>query len=277
MLGVNVKYVYNNSMFFSRIPPVSRWSRAYAKGFSAPDEPPERQTVGRGREGVPPNVQQQTRVNAEQKDEEVGLPSREQVLSACLSTSAILVAVGAALSVALMNFSSTDGDGVFDAANLVGNFSEDNILAMILTAGSVTGARQLLLMSWEEFRSATDAANTQVLVPLRGNFIDIATVGTIPAISEEFLFRFVLIPAISPDWRGAIIAGLVFGVLHMNGGRNAAFAAWASMVGTMYGFLYLHSNSLGICAGAHAMANVVSASIWLASRQGSGSNDARKV
>ena len=33
-----------------------------------------------------------------------------------------------------------------------------------------------------------------------------------------------------PGRRGVLIAGLAFGVLHNSGGRNPAFAAWASLV-----------------------------------------------
>ena len=91
-----------------------------------------------------------------------------------------------------------------------------------------------------------------------------AYVGSVPARAEEFLFRFALLPAISPDWRGAIISGLVFGALHVNGGRNVAFAAWASAVGTSYGYLYLYTGSLAASAAAHALANVLSALLWTA-------------
>ncbi len=39
--------------------------------------------------------------------------------------------------------------------------------------------------------------------------------------------------------RGVIIAGGAFGLLHNNGGRNWAFAAWASAVGVVYGAAFL--------------------------------------
>ena len=128
----------------------------------------------------------------------------------------------------------------------------------------MTGARVLLLNVWDDFRAATDTANGQVLLPLDGSVADIALVGSVPALAEEFLFRFALLPAISPDWRGAVISGLVFGVLHVNGGRNAAFAAWASAVGAAYGYLYLYTGSLAASAAAHALANVLSAWLWTA-------------
>jgi hypothetical protein len=38
-----------------------------------------------------------------------------------------------------------------------------------------------------------------------------------------------------------LIAGVAFGVLHNNGGRNWAFAAWASLVGVVYGAAFLYT------------------------------------
>ena len=36
-----------------------------------------------------------------------------------------------------------------------------------------------------------------------------------------------------------MLAGVAFGVLHNNGGRNWSFAAWASVVGVLYGAAFL--------------------------------------
>ena len=66
------------------------------------------------------------------------------------------------------------------------------------------------------------------------------------------------------------IAGLAFGVLHNSGGRNPAFAAWASAVGCAYGALFLATGSLACPAMAHTLANVASAALWKAEQQGGG-------
>ena len=194
-------------------------------------------------------------------------PTRDQVVAACLSTSAVLGAVGVGIYLAAPYISPAKGTEAFDAlhaGSLIGEISLKSIGATLTTAGAVTGARVLLLNVWDDFRAATDTANGQVLLPLDGSVADIALVGSVPALAEEFLFRFALLPAISPDWRGAVISGLVFGVLHVNGGRNAAFAAWASAVGAAYGYLYLYTGSLAASAAAHALANVLSAWLWTA-------------
>jgi membrane protease YdiL (CAAX protease family) len=43
---------------------------------------------------------------------------------------------------------------------------------------------------------------------------------------QELFFRGAILPLVGVDWRGIAVAGLVFGILHITGGRNAAFAAW---------------------------------------------------
>ena len=250
--------------------------RACGQGFSPEkqgakrDEPIRRVDTEEQQE-----QQQELQQKLRQRREEGIRPSRDQILSACLSTSAILGVVGAGVFLAAPYVSPAKGTAAFEAmhaieaAALVGDLNAETLVVTLATAGAVTGARFLLLGAWDDFRAATDTANEQVLVPLRGNAADIAIVGAVPALAEEFLFRYALVPAISPDWRGALISGLVFGALHVNGGRNAAFAVWASAVGTAYGALYLHTGSLAACVAAHALANVLSASLWLGTYQSS--------
>ena len=43
---------------------------------------------------------------------------------------------------------------------------------------------------------------------------------------QELFFRGAILPLVGVDWSGAAVAGLIFGILHLTGGRNAAFAAW---------------------------------------------------
>jgi hypothetical protein len=62
--------------------------------------------------------------------------------------------------------------------------------------------------------------------------------------------------------RGVALSAALFGVLHVGGGRNAAFAAWATGVGALYGGLYLATANLWVPAGAHVFANFASAALW---------------
>ncbi|KAL6762828.1 hypothetical protein V8C86DRAFT_2511604 [Haematococcus lacustris] len=126
--------------------------------------------------------------------------------------------------------------------------------------GLVTAARLGLQAVWPELRLAAQRSNAQILSPL--SWPDMVLVALLSGIPEELLFRGGLIPVTSPDWRGVVLSGLVFGALHNGGGRNWAFAAWASAVGCLYGALFLVSHNIWVPAAAHAAANFASAAIW---------------
>lgn len=132
----------------------------------------------------------------------------------------------------------------------------------LATAGAVTAARFALLAAWPAFRESTDVSNRQVLSLLSGPG-DVLLVSLLPAVAEELLFRGALLPSIYPDWRGAAIAGAVFGVLHVNGGRNAAFGAWAGVVGVAYGLAFVETGNLLVPVAAHGIANIASSYWWL--------------
>ena len=63
--------------------------------------------------------------------------------------------------------------------------------------------------------------------------------------------------------RGALIAGVGFGLLHNSGGRNWAFAGWASLVGIAYGAAFLATQDILVPMGAHSLANWASGALWL--------------
>ncbi|KAL0048712.1 hypothetical protein WJX82_009409 [Trebouxia sp. C0006] len=147
---------------------------------------------------------------------------------------------------------------------LVGSEDYTHQLVTLATASIVTGARLALLAIWSDFAEASDTSNQQVLTPLTR--ADLIWLSCLPGISEELLFRGALIPATFADWRGAVISAIIFGVLHNNGGRNWAFAAWASAVGLLYGTAFLSTQDLLVPAGTHCIANYASATLWLRKR-----------
>ncbi len=66
------------------------------------------------------------------------------------------------------------------------------------------------------------------------------------------------------DWAGVAVAAGVFGALHVGGGRNAAFAVWASVVGLAYGALAVTLRDGSAPMAAHALANAAGALAWRA-------------
>jgi membrane protease YdiL (CAAX protease family) len=165
-------------------------------------------------------------------------------------------------------------------------------------AAVVTAARLALLSSWPDFREATERSNVAALSRL--DYADLLWVATLPAMSEELLFRGALLPAVYPDWcaarpwrlaeelrarpcrtglpsptrppvcrRGVLVSGAVFGALHnTGGGRNAAFAAWAAGVGCVYGGTALLTGSIWAPVAAHALANAAAGALWMRQRRG---------
>jgi len=115
--------------------------------------------------------------------------------------------------------------------------------------------------AWPEFRQAGDAAGAT----LRGlSWTDVLLVAAVSGLGEELLFRDALLPAFAPDWRGAAAAAAVFGVLHVSGGRNSAYAVWATAVGLAYGLLALQLHDGWAPVAAHALANAAGGLLWQA-------------
>ena len=133
-------------------------------------------------------------------------------------------------------------------------------------AAAVTAARRAVLRVSPDFAAATDRSNAQVLTPLRRGASaagDLVTVSFLPAVAEETLFRGALIPALGGGPVAVVASGCVFGALHVGGGRNAAFAAWAALVGCLYGAAAVGTGDVAVAMLAHGLANYASAATWL--------------
>ncbi|KAJ7533821.1 hypothetical protein O6H91_13G066400 [Diphasiastrum complanatum] len=124
----------------------------------------------------------------------------------------------------------------------------------------VSVSRQLLLKTWPAFSRSSQAANEQVLKSL--DPLDYVVVSVLPGISEELLFRGAVLPLFGIDWKGVLLTGIIFGALHLTGGRNKAFAIWASFIGILYGTLSVWTMDLLVPMATHSLANLVAAVMW---------------
>eukprot|EP00798_Chlamydomonas_sp_ICE-L_P008083 gene8083-1325_t len=190
--------------------------------------------------------------------------SKGQVLSSCVSTTGWMLLIGFFLRLyAETNATEvlgTDPQVLAEFLQINGIESWSNVGIVLGAVLTVTGARVALMKVWPEFRIATNRSNQQILQPL--GWIDIIVIASLTGISEEFLFRGAIIPASFPDWRGVVLSGVIFGALHNSGGRNIAFAAWASAIGCFYGGLFLFTHNLWVPAAAHSLSNFASAALW---------------
>eukprot|EP00469_Lotharella_globosa_P011481 CAMPEP_0167778256 /NCGR_PEP_ID=MMETSP0111_2-20121227/4152_1 /TAXON_ID=91324 /ORGANISM="Lotharella globosa, Strain CCCM811" /LENGTH=339 /DNA_ID=CAMNT_0007668539 /DNA_START=19 /DNA_END=1038 /DNA_ORIENTATION=- len=228
------------------------------------------------REGVQDEVDQLKRQIQEQAEKDSTpqvrdpLPpqTKAEIFRACFLVSGLIGSTGVALrkyAGAKLKISGADPETIRTFTSLeipdLLHIEPKDVGVMLGVGLAVTALRQLTLKIWEDYQWATDRSNEQVLRPL--SMLDLAWVALLPGISEELLFRGALIPAVFPDWRGALIGALTFGVLHNSGGRNLASATFATAAGAAYGASFLATQSLLVPMGAHSLSNFLSAVLWL--------------
>ena len=99
-----------------------------------------------------------------------------------------------------------------------------------------------------------------VLKPLA--FPDLIWLGLLPGLSEELLFRGVMLPALGLNHLAVIVSSICFGVLHLSGSGQWAYVIWASIVGIILGYSAFLSGNLLIPIVAHVVTNLVSSYLW---------------
>ena len=86
--------------------------------------------------------------------------------------------------------------------------------------------------------------------------------GLLPGLSEELLFRGVMLPALGLDPIGIVLSSLCFGVLHMTNLQQWPYAVWATIVGMILAFTMVETGNLLIPIIAHITTNFVSGLSW---------------
>jgi uncharacterized protein len=124
----------------------------------------------------------------------------------------------------------------------------------------LTGLSEIIYALWGTYRHSADFYLTMVLAPLA--IPDILWLGLLPGLSEELLFRGVMLPAIGLDPIGIVLSSLCFGVLHMTDTRQWPYAVWASIIGIVLGFTMVETGNLLIPIVAHITTNIVSGLSW---------------
>jgi uncharacterized protein len=124
----------------------------------------------------------------------------------------------------------------------------------------ITVASSLAYRLWADYRQSADYYLALILKPLA--LPDLIWLGLLPGMSEELLFRGVMLPAIGLNWFGLLISSLCFGVLHYSGSQQWAYVIWATIIGSVLGGSAIMSGNLLIPIVAHITTNFVSACIW---------------
>lgn len=124
----------------------------------------------------------------------------------------------------------------------------------------ITGASSLVYRLWPAYRKSADIYLNLVLKPLF--WPDLIWLGLLPGLSEELLFRGVMLPALGLDTSGLVVSSLCFGILHLSGWEQWPYAIWATVVGLLLGFCALSTGNLLVPIVAHIFTNLLSSFLW---------------
>lgn len=113
---------------------------------------------------------------------------------------------------------------------------------------------------WSPYRKSADYYLEMVLKPLA--LPDIIWLGLLPGLSEELLFRGVMLPAFGLNYIAVIISSVCFGILHLSGSQQWPYVVWATIVGLLLGYSALVSGNLLVPIVAHIVTNMISSFMW---------------
>ncbi len=110
------------------------------------------------------------------------------------------------------------------------------------------------------YRKSADYYLEMVIKPLA--LPDLLWLGLLPGLSEELLFRGVMLPALGADHVAVIVSSLCFGVLHLSGAEQWPYVIWATIIGIILAYSALLSGNLLVPIMAHIVTNLLSSYLW---------------
>ncbi|OKH24126.1 abortive phage infection protein [Hydrococcus rivularis NIES-593] len=143
-------------------------------------------------------------------------------------------------------------------------FTSGAFLLGIGVAGGIIVASSIIYRLWPAYRRSADAYLELVIKPLI--WPDLIWLGLLPGLSEELLFRGVMLPALGLDLTAVIFSSLLFGILHLSGRQQWPYVVWATVVGFALGYSAWMTGNLLVPIVAHILTNLVSSSLWKAGK-----------
>jgi uncharacterized protein len=141
------------------------------------------------------------------------------------------------------------------------NWAEGRSLLIGIALGlGITAASSIAYRVWASYRQSADFYLAMVLAPL--TWVDLIWLGLLPGMSEELLFRGVMLPAIGLTAFGVLVTSACFGVMHFSGSQHWSYVIWATVIGTVLGCSAIATGSLLVPITAHITTNLVSAYLW---------------
>jgi uncharacterized protein len=136
---------------------------------------------------------------------------------------------------------------------------QDGLLGVAIGAGITLGSF-LLYRVWQPYRQSAEFYLSMVITSL--SWLDLIWLGLLPGLSEELLFRGVMLPAIALTNFGILITSLCFGVMHFSGLQHWAYVVWTTVVGIILGWSAVETGNLLVPVVAHIFTNLISAFYW---------------
>ena len=113
---------------------------------------------------------------------------------------------------------------------------------------------------WSAYRRSADEYLAIVLKPL--HWPDLLWLGLLPGLSEELLFRGVMLPAIGLNGLGIVVSGASFGVLHLSSIQQWPYVVWATVIGVVLALSAVATGNLLVPIVAHVVTNLASSLVW---------------
>ncbi|MDY6804722.1 MAG: CPBP family intramembrane glutamic endopeptidase, partial [Cyanobacteriota bacterium] len=98
----------------------------------------------------------------------------------------------------------------------------------------ITVASSIIYRVWPTYHRSADVYLELVVKPLF--WPDLIWLGLLPGLSEELLFRGVMLAAFGLNTTALIVSSVCFGVLHMSGKQQWPYMIWATVVGFLLGY-----------------------------------------
>lgn len=124
----------------------------------------------------------------------------------------------------------------------------------------ITAASAVMYRIWKAYRDSADYYLELVIKPLA--LPDLIWLGLLPGMSEELLFRGVMLPALGLTWFGLVLSSLCFGILHFSGSEQWSYVIWATVIGVVLGLSAVLTGNLLVPIVAHITTNLISSCVW---------------
>ncbi len=124
----------------------------------------------------------------------------------------------------------------------------------------ISVSSSLVYRFWPAYQRSADYYLELVLKPLV--WADLIWLGLLPGLSEELLFRGVMLPALGLNITAVVISSVLFGILHLSGQQQWPYVVWATIVGIALGLSALVTGNLLVPIVAHIVTNLMSSFLW---------------